>query len=145
MGGLLAELTAAERAFVLKQRAVQVLDAARGFASSAHYLSYMDQCGGDATLVAIWYGRCVSSVNLFSTLLSPVVGSLSDTLGRKRLHAIGRFGPGCCFLSHILCQSLFLARPDDVVRRQPALRQAPAGRRGPLQYDQHLYSGFHGR
>ena len=55
---LLGGLTPAERRFVLQQRAIQVLDAARGFAQSAHYLSYMDQCAGDATLVAVWYGAC---------------------------------------------------------------------------------------
>ena len=67
---LLGCLTPAERRFVLQQRAIQVLDAARGFAQSAHYLSYMDQCAGDATLVAVWYGACPPAPNALADTIS---------------------------------------------------------------------------
>ena len=70
---------------------------------------------------ALFAGRTISASSLFNTLLAPIVGSLSDTWGRKRLHTLGRLGPGCCFFSHILCQALFLRRPDDAARRRLCL------------------------
>lgn len=42
--------------------------------------------------------------NLLHMFLAPIVGSLSDSIGRRNLHAIGRLGPAMWFLG--LCGAI---------------------------------------
>jgi hypothetical protein len=44
---------------------------------------YMKHSGGSSTTMAMHYGAVQSSINLCNMLLAPVVGCLSDTIGRK--------------------------------------------------------------
>ena len=63
-------------------------------------------CNGDAALMMSWYGLAGSLNNTFAVFLSPIVGALSDTFGRKYVVAIGRTGAAVFFLAALLARNM---------------------------------------
>ena len=115
---LMAELTPEQRKFVLKHRLLQILDTLmHDFSGPAHHLSYIDQCQGDMGMIAMHYGRVQSVNNLLHCFLSPVVGSLSDSVGRRKLHAYGKLGPMLWFLGLIAMTKWYSAFPGSAAVR----------------------------
>jgi MFS family permease len=66
----------------------------------------LELCNGDATLMMSWYGLVQSTNNLLSVFISPLIGSLSDTYGRKYIVAAGRMGTALFFLSTWFAKSM---------------------------------------
>ena len=62
--------------------------------------------GGDSALMMSWFGLAGSCNNVLSLLISPVVGSLSDAVGRKWLVAYGRLGTAVFFMSSYLARTM---------------------------------------
>ena len=86
--------------------------------SPCHHLSYIDQCQGDFGLMAVHYGWSQTAKNLTYTFLAPIVSSVSDTWGRRVLHAVGRLGPVLWFLGLPSMTLWYSAFPDSArVRR----------------------------
>ena len=86
-----------------------------------HHLSYLDQCQNDMGLMAMHYGWVQTVNNALHCVLSPIVGSLSDTWGRRKLHAIGRVGPMLWFLGLPVMTMWYSAYPDDARIRRLSL------------------------
>lgn len=63
-------------------------------------------CNGDSALMMSWFGLAGSLNNSFAVLLSPIVGSLSDAIGRKWVVAIGRTGAAMFFMSSYLARNM---------------------------------------
>ena len=98
--GIMAELNVEERSFVRKQRIFNALNqfawAIQRPASDGQYIAL---CGGDTGLMARHYGTVQAMNNFFNMFGSPIVGALSDTLGRRQLLALGRCGWVCWFMA----------------------------------------------
>lgn len=119
---LMEELTPKQRSFVLKQRLLQILDTLmHDFSGPAHHLSYIEQCQGDMGMMALHYGRVQSVNNLLHCFLSPVVGSLSDSVGRRKLHAYGKLGPMLWFLGLVSMTKWYSAFPGSATVRAQTL------------------------
>jgi hypothetical protein len=87
------ELTSSERAFLYKQRLFVALNNfAWAVQRPASDGAYINLCGGDTALMARHYGGVQSMNNLGNMFLSPLVGTLSDAVGRRRLLGLGRIG-----------------------------------------------------
>ena len=90
------ELTPSERGFLRKQRIFVALNNfAWAVQRPASDQSYINLCGGDTALFARHYGGVQSMNNLCTMFLSPLVGTLSDALGRRR-HSRWAASAGCC-------------------------------------------------
>lgn len=119
---LMQELTPRERKFVLKHRLLQILDTLmHDFSGPAHHLSYIDQVQGDMGMMALHYGRVQSVNNFIHCFLAPVVGSLSDSIGRRKLHALGKLGPMLWFLGLIVMTKWYSAFPGSAAVRAQTL------------------------
>jgi hypothetical protein len=60
--------------------------------NTAWNATYIELCGGDIARMAIDRGRTAVINNFGNMWLSPLVGRLSDSVGRKRLMMLGRTG-----------------------------------------------------
>ena len=93
------ELSAADRRFIRQQRLFMVLNNfCWAIQRPGSDQAYMDLCGGDSALMARHYGGVQSMNNFFNMFLNPLVGSLSDAIGRRKLLALGRVGWTAWFL-----------------------------------------------
>ena len=87
------DFTPEEARFVLKGRLHHIFSSLQfNISRSAILDSYMRHAGGSSTVWARHYGLVQTSTNLANLLLAPVVGCLSDTIGRKPLMIFGRIG-----------------------------------------------------
>jgi MFS family permease len=120
---LLGSLAPHERRFVLQQRTIQCLNSFMHIISTtAHYQSYLEQVNGDVARLALHYGRTMSINNACNTFIAPVVGSLSDTFGRRTLHWLGRAGAAIFFMLMPLNHMRFLANPGNAAVQQSVLQ-----------------------
>jgi len=124
---LLGSLAPHERRFVLQQRTIQCLNSFMHIISTtAHYQSYLEQVNGDVARLALHYGRTMSINNACNTFIAPVVGSLSDTFGRRTLHWLGRAGAAIFFMLMPLNHMRFLANPGNAAVQQSVLQMRMA-------------------
>ena len=87
------DFTPEEARFVLKGRLHHIFSSLQfNISRSAILDSYMRHAGGSSTVWARHYGLVQTATNLANLLLAPVVGCLSDTIGRKPLMIFGRIG-----------------------------------------------------
>jgi MFS family permease len=88
-----AKLSAPERRFVIQARFVGFLNQwsfnSCLVANNHHFLAL---CRGDTGLMAVTMASVTTVQNALNTLLAPLVGGLSDSVGRVPVLALGRLG-----------------------------------------------------
>ena len=101
------ELTAGERAFVLRTRVEKMLwEAAFGVGAAALNIKLMALANNDTAVLASAHAAHWSLTSAGKVLLSPVYGAASDTLGRKWLWALGRLAMVVQFAGWWGCRSV---------------------------------------
>ena len=89
----LAEFTPQEASFVVKGRLCHMFSSLNfNISAAAALAAYMRHSGGSSTTMAVHAGAVRSATNLCNLFISPAVGCLSDTIGRKPLMIGGRLG-----------------------------------------------------
>jgi MFS family permease len=87
------QVTPQERRFVYNIRYTNILRAWVHTASLVAYnQKYLVMCGGDTGVMAMHAGVVRSCKSVVNVLMSPIVGGLSDSFGRKPMMLYGRFG-----------------------------------------------------
>ena len=79
---------------------------AHQFHTASRVTRLLKLTNGDSALMMAWFGLAGSCNNTLSVVISPLVGSLSDAVGRKYLVAAGRMGTGLFFLSTIMAKTM---------------------------------------
>ena len=79
---------------------------AHQFHTASRVTRLLKLTNGDSALMMAWFGLAGSCNNTLSVAISPLVGSLSDAVGRKYLVAAGRMGTGLFFLSTIMAKTM---------------------------------------
>eukprot|EP01047_Picozoa_sp_COSAG01_P057631 COSAG01_NODE_6686_length_3544_cov_4.531495_2_plen_310_part_00 len=98
---LWARLSPDERSLVRKHKIIEFCSGLV-FSTCMPYWnsSYLALVDGDTALMARHYGISASIISIFEMFTSPFVASLSDTVGRKYLSAVGRIGWIMFFAGH---------------------------------------------
>jgi MFS family permease len=143
-GSLWTRLSPDERSLVRKHKIVEICSSLV-FSTCMPYWnsSYLELVGGDTALMARHYGLSASVISIFEMFTSPFMASLSDTVGRKYLSAVGRLGWIMFFAGHrirdrslpfrlgseVICWgfvqagvwSIFSAQHSDIFGERPSL------------------------
>lgn len=63
-------------------------------------------CHGDSALMTSWLGLTASCTSALGIFLSPLVGGLSDAVGRKYVVAVGRMGAALYMITSLLARTM---------------------------------------
>ena len=103
-----SELSSEERAFILRTRLIQALQAfTHPISGTRSQLWYLELCSHDTAVMAVHYGQVQAINNVLQVFLAPITSSLSDRFGRRIPYCIGTLGPMTWFLGLPLCRNLF--------------------------------------
>ena len=103
----LDDLTPFERRMMVQHRVSWIFwGVAHQFHTASRVTRLLKLTNGDSALMMAWFGLAGSCNNTLSVVISPLVGSLSDAVGRKYLVAAGRMGTGLFFLSTIMAKTM---------------------------------------
>ena len=84
-----SELSAEERAFILRTRLIQALQAfTHPISGTRSQLWYLELCSHDTAVMAVHYGQVQAINNVLQVFLAPITSSLSDRFGRRLVMAV---------------------------------------------------------